>query len=144
MRLDLIEIDSTAGSTISRLHIDGNFFCFVLEDGKRLVKEVGHTRISAGTYKVIRRYYGGFYHKYRDRYGHKHVYEIADVPGFSDILIHIGNYIQDTEGCLLVGDRIGLRQMDYAVYNSAATYKKLYSRLSQDTGPITLNITRRL
>ena len=32
---------------------------------------------------------------------------ILDVPGYTDIEIHWGNYPKDTEGCLLVGLTIG-------------------------------------
>lgn len=34
-------------------------------------------------------------------------YEIGEVPGRSRILIHEGNYIKDSKGCLLVGVRAG-------------------------------------
>lgn len=31
-------------------------------------------------------------------------YEICDVPGRTHVLLHWGNYIEDTEGCVLVGE----------------------------------------
>lgn len=31
-------------------------------------------------------------------------YEICDVPGRTHVLLHWGNFIEDTEGCVLVGE----------------------------------------
>jgi len=34
-------------------------------------------------------------------------YEVADVPGHSRLLFHRGNTEQDSEGCILIGQRFG-------------------------------------
>lgn len=51
------------------------------------------------------------------------VYQVMDVPGRSDILIHAGNYagdkslgrLSDVEGCILVGERRGVMRGQRAV-----------------------------
>ena len=35
------------------------------------------------------------------------VFELLNVPGHSYIEIHIGNYNKDTDGCILLGERLG-------------------------------------
>jgi hypothetical protein len=55
------------------------------------------------------------------------VYELQDVPGRDYILIHVGNYNKDSNGCILVGDshadinNDGLKD----VTNSRVTLNKL-------------------
>lgn len=34
-------------------------------------------------------------------------FEIENVPGHKDILFHVGNYEDDSEGCVLIGQQIG-------------------------------------
>lgn len=107
----------------------GNMFLgFIVEDGHRNVKVYGETRIPAGTYKIVRRKFGGHYEKYKQRFGHQFSIELADVPGFTNILIHIGNYVKDTEGCLLINFQAGidLEKGVFRGYQSTAAYKALY------------------
>lgn len=57
------------------------------------------------------------------------VWQILDVPGRSDILIHNGNTEVNTEGCVLVGDRKGIMDGLPAVFDSVKTLKMLKSIL---------------
>ncbi len=34
-------------------------------------------------------------------------YEVMNVPGRTHILFHRGNYVEDTQGCILIGDTMG-------------------------------------
>lgn len=108
------------------------YSCYTLEDGKRDKKEPGKTRIPAGRYKLALRCWGGFYERLSNRFGVDHpMIEITGVPGFSDVLIHPGNFVADTRGCLLPGqtywkDGTG----NYVVGQSTAAYLVLYKLLA--------------
>lgn len=136
MKLKVVMIAQTSDSTLSKMTCDGEFMCFVLEDGHRQVKEYGQTRIPDGTYQVTERKHGGFYEKYRKRLGHEFVPWIQNVPGFEDILIHTGNEVTDTAGCLIVGTAASFNYAaEKPVFNiypgsSTAAYLRLYDILS--------------
>lgn len=127
----VIHVDRTWSDedvTISKVYIDGAFFCHGLEDEYRVNKVPGETRIPAGTYRVTLRTEGGFHGRYSRMFGaaHKGMLWVRNVPGFKWILIHIGNYERDTDGCLLLG------KADYAartVWQSKTTYKRFYERV---------------
>ncbi len=57
---------------------------------------------------------------------------IQNVPDFQYILIHTGNTISDTEGCLIVGEKIGVLGGMDAVLSSRNAYKKLYAEVIDD------------
>ena len=86
--------------------------------------------IPAGTYHLTKRY--------SEKYGHH--FHIKDVPNRSMILIHNGNYYNQTNGCILVGDDFVDINNDgiQDVTNSKAARRKLLSYLDQDT---TITIT---
>jgi len=106
-------------------------YAFTIEDGFRQVKEYGETRIPDGEYEVKLRKHGRVYEKYlnhsnpviRDftlRYG---VFEIMDVPGFSGVLLHIGNTDEDTRGCVLIGNMTNNNSLERGgVFKSVAAY----------------------
>ena len=133
MKIQVIKIAESANSTLSQMLVDGEFFCFVIEDGSRPVKIAGETRIPAGQYKVSRRTHGGFFNRHKARWGHKFAIELDGVPGFADILIHTGNTSADTRGCLLVADQAGRLGGDYVgtAGTSTPAYLRLYAAVAR-------------
>lgn len=67
----------------------------------------------------------GKYHAFRSWYnaGDYEVFELADVPGRTEILFHVGNYLKNTEGCILVG--MGYDRDVPAVWSSRTAFKQL-------------------
>ena len=134
MRLTLERFDFTDTSTIGRLTVDGEFFCYTLEDADRNLecggdKIYGKTAIPRGTYKVIIDWSNRF---------KREMPHILDVPGFEGIRVHSGNMAEDTEGCILVGSRY---TKDY-LYNSKATFDTLFARLDAalESGDVVLEV----
>lgn len=127
--------------TIGKLHINDVYFCDTLEDkvvdidksGKidnGEVKIYGQTAIPYGKYKVVL--------SYSPKFG-RIMPRILDVPGFNGILIHIGNTIKDTDGCILVGRNktVGM------VNESTTTFNELFRQMevAEKKGEnITINI----
>ena len=126
MQLLLQRTTKTASSTEGTLSIDGQFQCFTLEPTVRQVdgqsvetwKIPGKTAIPIGTYAVEVTYFerGGYYSPLLD-----------NVPGFIGIRIHIGNFPQDTEGCIMVGTQIGINE----VLNSKVAFSALMTKIQQ-------------
>lgn len=129
MEIEIIKIEETTDSTLSQMRIDGRFFCFVLEDGYREQKQPGKTRIPHGTYSVERRTWGGFYEDYKRRFGHEFSIELSNVPNFKYILIHTGNTVADTDGCLLVGAVAAHDGKNFLLRESTVVYKQLYAKV---------------
>lgn len=127
MEIEVLKIDETPDSTLSQMRIDGKFFCFVLEDGYRDKKEPGQSRIPHGSYNLVRRTVGGFYEDFKRRFGHAFSIELENIPGFRFILIHTGNTVRDTAGCLLVGDTAGFDGFNFILKGSATAYKSFYA-----------------
>ena len=130
MKIEVLKIAESKDSTLSQMKIDGTHFCFVIEDGFRETKIPGETRIPDGVYQVVKRTHGGFFQKYQSKYGHKFALQLADVPGFQDILIHMGNTRLDTRGCLLVAFGCNYVAPNFEGVNSTGAYLDLYARIS--------------
>ena len=92
--------------TIGKMSIDGIYFCDTLEDVNRdsnlngkfdngEIKVFGDTCIPKGIYNVI----VSFSPKFK-----RDLPRLLNVPSFEGILIHAGNTINDTHGCILVGE----------------------------------------
>lgn len=125
---------------ISRVFVRGAQFCYAIEDAHRTTKIHGETCIPLGTYEVGLRYSPKFSKKYAADPAKPEDYKmiwVQKVPGFEYILIHTGNTISDTEGCLILGDKIGtLRGKDGvvrdAVLSSKPAYLRFYSAVIDD------------
>lgn len=102
MQLTLLREASTEKATPGRLYLDGEPFCYTLEDPVREVpgrpvaewKIAGQTAIPAGTYRVALTVSPRF---------KRELPLLLDVPGYSGVRIHAGNRADDTEGCILPG-----------------------------------------
>ena len=90
----------TSDSTIGDLYItkDGKqlYNCKTLEDTVRPadIKVKGHTAIQEGVYNMVFDYSPTF---------SRMLLRLLNVPNFEGVRIHIGNFIEDTDGCILVG-----------------------------------------
>jgi hypothetical protein len=138
MKLHLKRIARKPGYTIGKLSIDGAYFCDTLEDTDRglkqtmplneikRLKQAGVTAIPAGMYNIAMNIVSP---KYSTRPAYQSIAgklpRLVNVPGYDGVLIHIGNYPKDTEGCILVGKNKAVG----AVLESTETFNKLYPLL---------------
>lgn len=144
----MTQIAETRNSTVSELRTGkGQFLCFVIEDGYRSIKVPGSTRIPAGYYMIHKRKHGGFYERYRKRFGHKFVPQLLNVPNFTNILMHIGNTTRDTKGCLLMNSGVlPDSNGNWKGVGSTAAYKKVYQWIAtyaKDANNIYIEVKRR-
>jgi hypothetical protein len=116
MNINLKRKIFTDDSTIGEMYIDGEFFCFTLEDKVRLKKIQNVTAIPAGRYEVVINFSNRF---------KRYMPLLLNVPNYSGIRIHSGNTSKHTEGCILVGD---IFTKDF-IGNSRKTFLALMKRL---------------
>ncbi len=129
MELTVIRYSSGQNTTLGLLLINGKFAAYTLEDEFREEKVTGETRIPAGRYEVKLRAEGGKHAKYLEKFPdfHQGMLHVQNVPGFKWILIHIGNFEGDTDGCLLIGDgaNTNIGQAG-SITSSTQAYKRVY------------------
>ena len=127
MNLTLYRKWFTDISTTGVLFIDGEFFCYTLEDVVREQKIYGKTAIPYGKYDVVITYSPRF---------KQNMPLLVNVPNFEGVRIHAGNTANDTEGCILVGKSKG---QDF-IGGSRKTYEELMERIKGQK--LTLEIRR--
>lgn len=144
MTLRLEKIAETKDSTVSRLLINGVYFCIVIEDGDRNPKVMHETRIPAGCYKLTKRQSGRHYNAYSVRFKHDFTVMLNDVPNFSWIMIHIGNTIKHTSGCLLLNSGFTVDENgNFKGISSTKIYKQFYKIMKKaDFTDLHIEITR--
>ena len=121
--------------TIGILYVNGKRFCETLEDRDRGLyqgmdeewirekKVYGETCVPYGRYRIT-------LHRKSPKYSKKKAFQKIDgympcllnVPGFSGILIHPGNWPKDSCGCILVGEN----KVKGGVANSTVWFWRLY------------------
>lgn len=119
MKLTIKRQDYSDARTIGRLSIDGEPFCWTLEDKVRTGPKVyGQTAIPSGTYGV----------KLTMSQRFKRVLPLlVDVPGFEGVRVHPGNSAADTEGCILVG----LGRAEDSITQSRLAFDALFAKLEK-------------
>ena len=121
-------------STLGLLTVNGKKFSFVIEDEKREIKVKGETRIPAGLYPVkFRKELTPLTKKYRDKYSwFTYHLELINVPGFTNVYIHIGNFESSTAACQVVGNKAGFDGNNhFRNYESTDNFKRLYILVSE-------------
>lgn len=117
--------------TISKVYLDGEYFCDSLEDTDRDTnkngtfdpdeqKIWGETAIPNGTYWVDWR----MSPRFSSSFGNKYMPYIEGINGFSQVLFHHGNTEKDTHGCVL----LGRNTQKGRVTESIATTKKFLEK----------------
>lgn len=105
----IFRVDTSGPATLGVMTINGQFYCLTLErpwlDNMRQL-----SCIPAGTYRCVP--YSS--KKYKD------VWEVTGVIGRSKILIHAGNKVDDTMGCILVGYDASKAHENYIGNSTAA------------------------
>ena len=149
MQLTLVRTDRQPNYTIGSLFINGEFFCYTLEDTDRYLtsdmslediqskKIYGKTAIPKGVYFIDMNTVST---KFKDRLWAKpydgKLPRLLNVPGYEGILIHVGNTVEDTSGCILVGTEYS----DGFLRNSVTAFTSLMSVLTNTKEPIIITI----
>lgn len=86
--------------TAGKMYVDGRHFADTLEpraiDWSKEQKTMNKTAIPEGTYKLEMRYSTKF---------KTQMPFVLNVPHFDGIMLHVGNSVRDSRGCILVGTR---------------------------------------
>lgn len=93
--------------------------CLTLEDAW-LDNQSFISCIPAGEY-VCKRFYSNRFKM--------DTFQVMDVRGRTYILIHKGNLDDDTEGCILVGERFGSLPRGKAILGSSKAWERLWSQI---------------
>lgn len=108
MEIEVVRKEFYPECTHGELYIDDEYLCDTLEDQDRDFnkdgdiadkgegKVYGQTAIPRGRYELVL--------KVSARFG-KTLPTILNVPGFTGVLIHSGNTPEETNGCILLGEK---------------------------------------
>mgnify|MGYP001222481723 CR=1 FL=1 len=108
------------------LLLENNFVCFTLENKEK--------EVPIGKYKLEKDYAGRINDRYKEKLGNEYsiLYKLdTSSINRTEILIHIGNYYYDSQGCILVGNGIVFNNGQYSLVYSTNAYKSLYDKLNK-------------
>lgn len=122
MRILLDRKEYGDDSTVGDLYLDGVWESATLEDGLAVngIKVAGKTCIPDGTYEVLITWSPRF---------KRRLPLLIDVPGFDGIRIHPGNTVEETTGCLLVGEKVVFAANVPFLTHSSAAFERLFAKL---------------
>jgi hypothetical protein len=126
--VEIIRIDqSNRFGTFGVLRIDKVAFCVTLEPRDNL-NRVNRSSIPAGQYEMRG--------VSSERFGE--TFEVLSVPGRTGILFHAGNVVEDTSGCILIGQHFGKLAEDRAILNSGETFRKFVNAIGANAAHLTI------
>ena len=94
--VEIIRLEESAQGTFGVLRLNKQVLCATLEPSDRL-NRAGVSSIPAQQYRCARRM--------SPRFGE--TFEVLNVPGRTDVLVHPGNTSAHTRGCILLGSGWG-------------------------------------
>ncbi len=119
--IELVRLEeSFEHGTFGALKINKELFCWTLEPRDEENAE-NISSIPAQQYDC-RRYSSA---RYPD------TFQVMDVPGRFNVLIHAGNTDDDTAGCILLGETLGKFRDGRAILNSGATFRRFMALLAE-------------
>ena len=142
MELKLIREHFNERETIGKLYVNDVLFSYTLEptfrglnsdmseDEIRRQKIYGVTAIPEGGYHVILTYSKRF---------QKILPELLHVKGFTGVRIHAGNYVKDTQGCILLGNYKGGNYVTESQQYVERLIKMMQGSINDDEG-VTITI----
>ena len=83
--------------------------------------------IEIGSYGIDIRTVGSFATRYQFKYNHKGSIQITGTGHRKTILAHIGNYVKNSQGCVLLGMNLTFNNGKFFNGNSATALKKIYN-----------------
>jgi len=130
--IEIIRLEENSDyGTFGVLKINKAVFCVTLEPADRL-NHPNVSSIPAQQYMCNR----------IDSPKYGDTFEVSNVPDREHILFHAGNVVDNTKGCILLGQYFGKLQGDRAVLNSGATFKEFMKRIG-DAEQFHLTISQR-
>lgn len=157
MKLLLKRFRFLENTTIGRLYVDDEFFCYTCEDKDRGLKtsmslvDIKKIKVKDETcipytdkvfYPITLKEQSPKYSNFEKykwaRFCNGYLPRVQNVPGYDGVLIHVGNTNKDTSGCILVGDCITTN----GVGSSTVCFKRLYEKLKEAKDAITIQIEK--
>lgn len=125
----MVRDDIRSDYTLGSFYLDGEHFHILERPWRNNTRN--ESCIPAGSYKAqfLPRSTSG---KYRN------VFWLKDVPGRSGILIHSGNLVNHTRGCLIIGKRRGTLAGKPAVLNSRTALLELAALTEREDFHLTI------
>jgi hypothetical protein len=126
---ELIRLEESKCGTIGVLRLDKQVFAFTLEPPD-YENQINKSSIPAQQY-ICERFNAS-------RFGE--TFQVTKVPGRTSILFHAGNVVGHTQGCIILGERVGdLGHHKRALLNSGKTFERFMEKL-EDHGEFHLTI----
>ena len=133
--------------TLNRLHYenDGIFSTLLDSDGNRIAITLEHAFVQIDMHSVQPILQPGTYTCVRGMHQLTHMntpfetFEITGVEGHTNILFHAGNFNDDSEGCVLLGENMAPYGNEEMVTNSQATFA-YFMQLQEGVDTFTLTV----
>lgn len=124
--LKLYRYEQTEDYTLGKLYHGDRLLCYTIEP-----PPLGsYPCIPPSTYPIMLNYPSR-------RFG---LVPLVKVPGRTGILLHVGNHVRNTLGCILIGDRIVERNKEPFLCNSKLTFSALNHYLIKLNAPLKIKI----